>query len=516
MKHYFTHIFYGICLLSLSVISCNKDIVEVNSEYQTLQPVKLDLDAGNWKPFFAGTSADFPVPVPDAVNSVAYQNELKELKILSSNPTEEQQKIINYWKVGSVLRWNEIMRELVAKHNLPSYQNEDGTYPVPNASNPFAYPEFPFSNPPYAARAYAYMSIAQYDALIMAWKFKAQYNRPAPYKTDAGIQVSIPKSELPSYPSEDAVISGASFELMKLLFPADIAYVNQKAEEEKNYRLWSGANVKSDIVAGDSLGRWIARKVIQRAKTDGMGAAGGNATIWKQLETNCFARGETPWSSLETPKRPPMLCLFGNVKSVLFDASLVPSLRSVPPPPTNSDKMRKEAEEILKYTQNATREHMRIVNFWADGAGTYTPPGHWNAIATEEFIKNQYSEVRWARNYALLNAALMDAAIVCWDTKYFYFNVRPSQFDPAIKTLTGVPNFPAYISGHSTFSGAAATVLSYIIPQRSLEFEAMAIEASNSRMYGGIHYRADCEQGLVAGKKVGNFAVERAKTDGAN
>lgn len=516
MKQTITHLFYGLCLLSLGIISCNKDIVEVDSNYHALQPVKLDLDAGSWKPFFAGVSTDYPIPAPDDVNSASYQNELKELKTLSSNLTDQQKKIIDYWKVGSVLRWNEIMRELVAKRNLPPYQKEDGSYPVPSASNPFSYPEFPFSNPPYAARAYAYVSIAQYDALIMAWKFKAQYNRQAPYKTDASLQVSIPKSELSSYPSEDAVLSGASFELMRLLFPADIEFIKQKAEEEKNYRLWSGANVKSEIIAGDSLGRWVARKVIQRAKTDGMGLAGGNSSIWKQLVIDCKARGETPWLSLETPVRPPMLCLFGNVKPILFDASLMASLRATPPPATNSDKMRQELDEVLNYTRNPTRERMRIVNFWADGAGSYTPPGHWNAIATAEFIKTHSTEVRWARNYALLNATMMDAAIVCWNTKFFYFNPRPCQLDPAIKTLTGVPNFPAYISGHSTFSGAAATVLSYLIPQRSLEFEAMAIEASNSRIYGGIHYRSDCEQGLVAGRKVGNYAVDRAKVDGAN
>jgi membrane-associated phospholipid phosphatase len=108
---------------------------------------------------------------------------------------------------------------------------------------------------------------------------------------------------------------------------------------------------------------------------------------------------------------------------------------------------------------------------------------------------------------------MMDAAIVCWNTKYFYFNPRPCQLNPAIKTLTGVPNFPAYTSGHSTFSGAAATVLSWLVPDRSVEYEAMAAEASNSRMYGGIHYRSDCEQGLVAGRKVGALAVNRGKVD---
>ena len=72
------------------------------------------------------------------------------------------------------------MRALVAKYNLPPYQNPDGTYPIPSANNPLAYPLFPFANPPYAARAYAYVSAAQYDALVAAYFYKQQYNRAAP------------------------------------------------------------------------------------------------------------------------------------------------------------------------------------------------------------------------------------------------------------------------------------------------------------------------------------------------
>ena len=177
--------------------------------------------------------------------------------------------------------------------------------------------------------------------------------------------------------------------------------------------------------------------------------------------------------------------------------------------------MKDETEEIYQFIKNPTRERTAIVHFWADGVGTYTPPGHWDAIAAEDFIIKNFSEVRWARNMALLNMTLMDAAIVCWDTKYFYFNPRPTQLDPKIKTLTGIPNFPAYISGHSTFSGAAAAILSHIIPEKAAAYDAMAKEASLSRMYGGIHYRADCEIGLVVGKNVGNYAKQRALTDGA-
>ena len=158
---------------------------------------------------------------------------------------------------------------------------------------------------------------------------------------------------------------------------------------------------------------------------------------------------------------------------------------------------------------------MRIAHFWADGVGTYTPPGHWNAIAAEDFVKQNFSEVRWARNLALLNMSLMDAAIACWDAKYFYFNPRPSQMDPRIKSVTGLPNFPSYTSGHSTFSGAAATILGHIIPARATDYTNMAKDASLSRLYGAIHYRSDCEKGLECGNKIGDYAKQRARTDGA-
>ena len=287
MKKVFTPIVCCLCLFCF--LSCDKDIVETNAGFEALQPKVTDADAGTWVPVIVSSAADFPLPAPEPTTSSAYQQELQEVKALSSNLTAEQKRIINYWKVGSVLRWNEIMRELVAKHNLPPYQNPDDTYPVPSAANPFAYPVFPFSNPPYAARAYAYVSVAQYDALVMAYRLKEKHKRPAPYQVDASIQPAVPKSELAAYPAEDAVVAGASLEMMKLLFPAEIAYLSKMAEEEKSYRLWSGANIRSDLAAGDSLGRWVARQVIQRAKTDGMGAPGGNPALWTKLEDDCKA-----------------------------------------------------------------------------------------------------------------------------------------------------------------------------------------------------------------------------------
>ncbi|WPO78252.1 phosphatase PAP2 family protein [Flavobacterium sp. KACC 22761] len=505
-----------ILLFAVGLIySCDDDITPRNEQFPQLSPTNTDAEAGTWKTYLLTAPDEFTIDVPVATNSPAYTREINEIKSFQVDITKEQKRIIEYWSVGSVLRWNEILRTLVARHNRPPYQNEDGTYPAPSAANPFAYPQFPFSNPPYAARAYAYVSAAQYDALVAAWYYKKIYNRAAPYTVDPSLQVLIPKSTLPSFPSEDAVVTGVTVELLKLLFPTEIAYVNEKAEEEKLYRIISGANVRSDVDAGIILGRKVAAKFITRASTDGAGAAIGTPAIWAALESETAAKGETPWKSLEVPARPPMLPLFGKVKSFLMTEADVVANRPPAPPSTKSEAFAKELAEIKMFSQDKSREHLEIVSFWADGVDTYTPPGHWNAIASETFVQQSYSEVRWARNLALLNVAMMDAAISCWDAKYAYFNPRPCQMDPSIKTTAGVPNFPAYVSGHSTFSASACAVLSHFIPAKKMEYEAMALEASNSRMYGAIHYRSDCEKGLALGKKVAAFALARASSDGA-
>ncbi|HTE24529.1 phosphatase PAP2 family protein, partial [Flavitalea sp.] len=202
--------------------ACSKDISGRTDDLPALAPAKTDIDAGTWKPVLLTSATEFAVPAPIATTTPDYIAQLSEIKSFQNDLTSEEKDLVSYWSAGGVLRWNEIMRELVAKHNLPPYQNEDQTYPAPNANNPLAYPLFPFANPPYAARAYAYFSAAQYDALVAAWHYKKLYNRAAPYKVDNTIKSLVTQTDLPSYPSEDAVIAGVALEMMKLLFPGDL------------------------------------------------------------------------------------------------------------------------------------------------------------------------------------------------------------------------------------------------------------------------------------------------------
>lgn len=496
--------------------ACDKDVTSEWSELQPLAPASQDANAGTWKTVVLATADEVPVAQPLATNTPEYQAELAATKQALANLTDDQRDIIRYWSAGSVLRWNEIMRYLVAKHNLAPAPNADGTYPVPDAANPFSYPEFPFANPPYAARAYAYASVAQFDALVAAWHFKTLYNRQSPYQVDASIQpFHVVKNDLPSYPLEDAVVAGAAYTLLRAMFPADTTYINEKVAEAAWYKQWAGAAVASDVTAGLALGKAVGGKIMNRAKADGMKNANGNAAIRDSLQHRVEALGEISWISMDAPKRPGMLCQFGTVKPWLYNPANIETLRPAPPPSTHSAEFQAQVEEVKREADPTDREKIRIVSFWADGTGTYTPPGHWNVFAFEEIYNAGQSEVRAARNFALLNMAMMDAAIICWETKYHYMVPRPSQIDPSIKTLTGLPNFPSYTSGHSTFSSAAATVLSHIFPARAATFDAWANEASLSRLYGGIHYRMDCDAGKSCGQTIGGMAVDRALIDGA-
>ncbi|AYB31432.1 phosphatase PAP2 family protein [Chryseolinea soli] len=514
-KFYTRFILAAIACLVFAT-SCDKSIT-LTEQLTPLKPADNDADAGNWSMVLMTSPSQVAVAAPAAVTSDAYLAELASLKDIQSKLNQNQRNAIDYWSGGGVLRWNQIFRELVARYNLPPSPNADGSYPVPDAENPFANPQFPFSNPPYASRSYAYVSATIYDALKAAWYYKYLYNRAAPYQTDSGVTALVPQSDLPAYPSEDAVMSGAAAEMLKVLFPAAVEEITLKAGEQRNAALWAGKATSSDIAAGLALGKSVAELFKARAANDGMKTAGGNKALWEALKDNATTRGDVAWASLETPPRPPMLPFFYKVTPFKMTYDNIVALRPGPPPVAFSTEMNGEVEEVKWYSTNLTRERLAIVHKWADGVGTYTPAGHWNDIAAEHIRDANYSEVRAARAFALLNMTMHNAAVACWDTKFFYFNARPCQLDNSIKTGTGVPNFPAYVSGHSTFSASGAAILSYLFPDHAGDFEAYANEASMSRLYAGIHYRSDCTGGLTLGKSVGNFLVDNfAKGDGAD
>jgi hypothetical protein len=208
-------------------------------------------------------------------------------------------------------------------------------------------------------------------------------------------------------------------------------------------------------------------------------------------------------------------------------------LRPQGPPALGSEDYLRDLREVRDLgainSHTRTFEQTVIALFWADGAGTITPPGHWNLIAHNLAEAQGNTLVDNARLFALLNLALADAAIVAWDAKFAYNFWRPitairHDLDPAWEPLVVSPPFPTYISGHSTFSGTAAAVLGSFfgtdnisfttqsddLPRTTRSFSSFseaANEVGRSHIYGGIHYDFDNRDALAAGTALGQYVA---------
>jgi membrane-associated phospholipid phosphatase len=142
----------------------------------------------------------------------------------------------------------------------------------------------------------------------------------------------------------------------------------------------------------------------------------------------------------------------------------------------------------------------------------------WNETASGMLSRKKVSETEAARVLAVLNVAASDAVIACFDAKYHYWTLRPSQADTtlALADSVSLPNFPSYPSGHACSAGAFDAVLGHFFPLERAEFKRIAEEQAMSRLYGGIHYRFDNDGGLALGRVVALHDVEREQRGGLN
>lgn len=485
------------------------------ANYSAYEFSQLDEDGGNWTPVLITSGSDIAIPQPASPESDEYAEELTEVRTIVSSITSGQKDAVKYWTNNPVIRWNEIALELAAKYNLIPGPNPDGTYTLPNPATPEGPHPFPFAHPAYTSRALAYLSVAQFDALIASWYYKYEYQRKNPSTFDNNIVSAYGNSQLPSYPADGAAVAIASRDILKAMFPLEKAFLDNKADEHLGSLIWSGSHVPSDVDAGKIIGAELARLALARASQDGMSKAQCPKPVSDSIAKSAQDRFGWHWVNQEKPQRPVGLApLYCNVK--MWSVPNVELVRPEAPPAIGSEEFNEAMKELQYHQDNMTEEKRKIANWWSDGLGSYTPPGHWNKFAKDFIIKYKLNPIRSARTFAYLNMAVMDAGIACWDAKYHYHYPRPVQASPGFKTILGTPNFPSYTSGHSTFSAAAATVLGHIFPAEKAQCEAWALEAAESRIYAGIHYRFDSEVGLKQGKEVGEYTLEILMNDGAD
>ncbi len=149
----------------------------------------------------------------------------------------------------------------------------------------------------------------------------------------------------------------------------------------------------------------------------------------------------------------------------------------------------------------------RIAQYWENLTGSFGA-GHWNEVARGAISSHALDEAQSARVLALVHMVGVDGTIACHDSKYIYWVPRPTQADPGIRLAIGVPNHPSYPSNHACISGAIGLVLDAQFPDERGRYVAMARQAGESRIYGGIHYRMDVDEGTVIARKVAARALE--------
>ncbi len=183
-----------------------------------------------------------------------------------------------------------------------------------------------------------------------------------------------------------------------------------------------------------------------------------------------------------------------------------------PPPKLGSQQDKNQIEAVKTAVKENTPERLAKIKYWAGGSNTVTPAGIWLTIANEYMNAHDIPFDKNIEVNAVLATTLEDAMISCWNTKYTYQTDRPDMRDASIKTVIQNPNFPSYTSGHSTLSAAAATILSHYFPENKNEWFAMANEARNSRLWAGIHFPIDNEEGFKMGEKIGNTVIQKLTT----
>jgi membrane-associated phospholipid phosphatase len=251
---------------------------------------------------------------------------------------------------------------------------------------------------------------------------------------------------------------------------------------------------------GFALGRRIGAELVARAAGDGADSAlSGTPPVGPEF-----------WVPTPPGFLPPLLPGWGKVEP--WNIGDPTALRPPPPARPGDPAFEAEVREVYDVSKTLTPEQRAIALFWADGTGTFTPPGHWNAIALGLVRAHGLDATQAARLFAVLNTAQADAFICIWDAKYAYWSLRPitairREIDPGWSPLISTPPFPSYVSGHSGTSGAAATVLSAFFPAEAAQLRAWANEAAQSRLYGGIHFPIDNEVGLALGVSVGEAAL---------
>ncbi len=330
-------------------------------------------------------------------------------------------------KAGSSVAWNGTARGLLTAQ----------------AANPFV-----------QVRVLAYLSLAQYNAIVAA----ANSNTPGPDPSAAG------------------AAAGASVVVLKDFFPAQAEALEDQIAAQ--------AREKRGFATGEAIGRVVGATVVAYAHGDNTGV----------LPPPPVPVGPGFWTSTA-----PIPGLFGTRPLALTSAD---QFRPPPAPAFGSQAFLDALARIRLLSDTRTPAQLAQAQFWNTRVA-----GFQNEVASELIASHGGSERNAARILALANMAGFDALIACWDAKFAYWYIRPSQADPGITLPIGLPNHPSLPSAHSCVTAAYSEVLGHHFADARRDLAANVEAAGLSRMYAGIHYEFDIEAGRRLGQRVAEHVL---------
>jgi hypothetical protein len=318
-------------------------------------------------------------------------------------------------------------------------------------------------SPPEFARSYTLVHISIYDSLLATQNF-----------SNTEFQI--------------AAITNAASGILNYLFPSYSYQINK-----------TKAILLSDLIGyydssltqkGLQLGNKISQSVINYSNYD------NSNIVWN----NKIPRGECIWNGTN-----PILPTAGFWKTYILES--VAEIQPVKPISCNSPEYLLELEITYYASLNRTAQQIDAVHSWEKKS----PPVIWNNILNHfiEFYNMDLFDTAYASVY--LNVGMYDAFVSCWYTKYTYWTARPFQTIANITTEIPTPNFPGYPSGHSVISTVASKVLGEIFPLEKKDLDALAIQASLSRIWAGIHFMQDVSMGIRQGMDISQKIIQDMK-----
>jgi PAP2 superfamily len=178
-----------------------------------------------------------------------------------------------------------------------------------------------------------------------------------------------------------------------------------------------------------------------------------------------------------------------------------------------SAELKADVEKTRLASETRDARWVAAINYWGGTPGTEGPSGVWqnHVWRNVQGSKLIADDGAYAHMQSVLAQSLADSFIETWKIKYTYWTARPDMLDPIIRTSMPNPPFPGYVSGHSTISATAATVLASLVPDKAAFWMTSAEEARDSRLYAGIHLSQDNAEGFALGKKVGATVLDQLK-----